>query len=185
MRVMAQVESQDVLDKLLEEENLKRLEKMIDALPSLEKVTAFLTNLDKSGKLDDLLALSYQAADLGSAVVKGELIDALIQFSMDQLPKIQAVWPLLEKLTSDEVLTNLQKLNVDSLIRLLNVLTQLQETGIVDRLTSALEEWAKNAPNMKSESLLKIMTSLNDPDVKYAMTVMIDLLKRIGKAMKG
>ncbi|PVU73206.1 hypothetical protein DDW10_02355, partial [Sulfolobales archaeon SCGC AB-777_J03] len=88
------------LDKLLSEDNLSRLAKMAEALPALEKLSNLLTQLDKSGKLDNLLNLMQQGLDLLDAVQRAELVDAVIEFSMDQLPKVQAVWPLLEKLTS-------------------------------------------------------------------------------------
>jgi len=196
------------LDKLLSEDNLSRLAKMAEALPALEKLSNLLTQLDKSGKLDNLLNLMQQGLDLLDAVQRAELVDAIIEFSMDQLPKVQAVWPLLEKLTSEDVLTRLQKLDVDGMVRMLDSLVKLQESGAMQKLVElanvmadkdlvealstmitktapALKEWAKELPQTKPQGLVGITMSLNDPDVKFAMTAMISLLKKIGKALRS
>ncbi len=117
------------LDKLLSEDNLSRLAKMAEALPALEKLSNLLTQLEKSGKLDNLLNLMQQGLDLLDAVQRAELVDAIIEFSMDQLPKVQAVWPLLEKLTSERALNLIQRLDLDSLLtateRLLPIMNKL------------------------------------------------------------
>jgi len=196
------------LDKLLSEDNLSRLAKMVEALPALEKLSNLLTQLDKSGKLDNLLNLMQQGLDLLDAVQRAELVDAIIEFSMDQLPKVQAVWPLLEKLTSEDVLTRLQKLDVDGMVRMLDSLVKLQESGAMQKLVElanvmadkdlvealstmitktapALKEWAKELPQTKPQGLMGITMSLNDPDVKFAMTAMISLLKKIGRALRS
>jgi len=196
------------LDKLLSEDNLSRLAKMAEALPALEKLSNLLTQLEKSGKLDNLLNLMQQGLDLLDAVQRAELVDAVIEFSMDQLPKVQAVWPLLEKLTSEDVLTRLQKLDVDGMVRMLDSLVRLQESGAMQKLVElanvmadkdlvealstminktapALKEWAKELPQTKPQGLMGITMSLNDPDVKFAMTAMISLLKKIGKALRS
>ncbi|MCQ4366350.1 MAG: DUF1641 domain-containing protein [Sulfolobales archaeon] len=196
------------LDKLLSEDNLSRLAKMVEALPALEKLSNLLTQLDKSGKLDSLLNLMQQGLDLLDAVQRAELVDAVIEFSMDQLPKVQAVWPLLEKLTSEDVLTRLQKLDVDGMVRMLDSLVKLQESGAMQKLVElanvmadkdlvealstmitktapALKEWAKELPQTKPQGLVGITMSLNDPDVKFAMTAMISLLKKIGRALRS
>jgi len=196
------------LDKLLSEDNLSRLARMAEALPALEKLSNLLTNLEKSGKLDNLLNLMQQGLDLLDAVQRAELVDAIIEFSMDQLPKVQAVWPLLEKLTSEDVLTRLQKLDVDGMVRMLDSLVKLQESGAMEKLVElanvmadkdlvealstmitktapALKEWAKELPQTKPQGLVGITMSLNDPDVKFAMTAMISLLKKIGRALRS
>jgi uncharacterized protein YjgD (DUF1641 family) len=196
------------LDKLLSEDNLSRLAKMAEALPALEKLSNLLTQLDKSGKLDNLLNLMQQGLDLLDAVQRAELVDAIIEFSMDQLPKVQAVWPLLEKLTSEDVLTRLQKLDVDGMVRMLDSLVKLQESGAMQKLVElanvmadkdlvealstmitktapALKEWAKELPQTKPQGLVGITMSLNDPDVKFAMAAMISLLKKIGRALRS
>jgi uncharacterized protein YjgD (DUF1641 family) len=196
------------LDKLLSEDNLSRLAKMAEALPALEKLSNLLTQLEKSGKLDNLLNLMQQGLDLLDAVQRAELVDAIIEFSMDQLPKVQAVWPLLEKLTSEDVLTRLQKLDVDGMVRMLDSLVKLQESGAMQKLVElanvmadkdlvealstmitktapALKEWAKELPQTKPQGLMGITMSLNDPDVKFAMTAMISLLKKIGRALRS
>jgi len=181
---------------------------MAEALPALEKLSNLLTQLDKSGKLDNLLNLMQQGLDLLDAVQRAELVDAVIEFSMDQLPKVQAVWPLLEKLTSEDVLTRLQKLDVDGMVRMLDSLVKLQESGAMQKLVElanvmadkdlvealstmitktapALKEWAKELPQTKPQGLVGITMSLNDPDVKFAMTAMISLLKKIGRALRS
>jgi len=196
------------LDKLLSEDNLSRLAKMAEALPALEKLSNLLTQLEKSGKLDNLLNLIQQGLDLLDAIQRAELVDAIIEFSMDQLPKVQAVWPLLEKLTSEDMLTRLQKLDVDGMVRMLDSLVKLQESGAMEKLVEladvmadkdlvealstmitktapALKEWAKELPQMKPQGLVGITMSLNDPDVKFAMTAMISLLKKIGRALRS
>jgi uncharacterized protein YjgD (DUF1641 family) len=196
------------LDKLLSEDNLSRLAKMAEALPALEKLSNLLTQLEKSGKLDNLLNLMQQGLDLLDAVQRAELMDAIIEFSMDQLPKVQAVWPLLEKLTSEDVLTRLQKLDVDGMVRMLDSLVKLQESGAMEKLVElanvmadkdlvealstmvtktapALKEWAMELPQTKPQGLVGITMSLNDPDVKFAMTAMISLLKKIGRALRS
>jgi len=199
---------EDPLERILTEDNLSRLAKMVEALPALEKLSNLLTQLDKSGKLDNLLNLMQQGLDLLDAVQRAELVDAIIEFSMDQLPKVQAVWPLLEKLTSEDVLTRLQKLDVDGMVRMLDSLVKLQESGAMQKLVElanvmadkdlvealstmitktapALKEWAKELPQTKPQGLMGITMSLNDPDVKFAMTAMISLLKKIGRALRS
>ena len=199
---------EDPLERILTEENLSRLAKMAEALPALEKLSNLLTQLEKSGKLDNLLNLMQQGLDLLDAVQRAELVDAIIELSMDQLPKVQAVWPLLEKLTSEDVLTRLQKLDVDGMVRMLDSLVKLQESGAMQKLVElanvmadkdlvealstmitktapALKEWAKELPQTKPQGLMGITMSLNDPDVKFAMTAMISLLKKIGRALRS
>jgi len=199
---------EDPLERILTEDILSRLAKMVEALPALEKLSNLLTQLDKSGKLDNLLNLMQQGLDLLDAVQRAELVDAIIEFSMDQLPKVQAVWPLLEKLTSEDVLTRLQKLDVEGMVRMLDSLVKLQESGAMQKLVElanvmadkdlvealstmitktapALKEWAKELPQTKPQGLVGITMSLNDPDVKFAMTAMISLLKKIGRALRS
>jgi Protein of unknown function (DUF1641). len=196
------------LDKLLSEDSLSRLARMAEALPALEKLSDLLAHLERSGRLDNLLNLMQQGLDLLDAVQRAELVDAIIEFSMDQLPKVQAVWPLLEKLTSEDVLTRLQKLDVDGMVRMLDSLVKLQESGAMEKLVElanvmadkdlvealstmitktapALKEWAKELPQTKPQGLVGITMSLNDPDVKFAMTAMISLLKKIGRALRS
>jgi Protein of unknown function (DUF1641). len=196
------------LDKLLSEDSLSRLARMAEALPALEKLSDLLAHLERSGRLDNLLNLMQQGLDLLDAVQRAELVDAIIEFSMDQLPKVQAVWPLLEKLTSEDVLTRLQKLDVDGMVRMLDSLVKLQESGAMEKLVElanvmadkdlvealstmitktapALKEWAKELPQTKPQGLVGITMSLNDPDVKFAMTAMISLLKKIGSALRS
>jgi Protein of unknown function (DUF1641). len=56
---------------------------------------------------------------------------------------------------------------------------------MITKTAPALKEWAKELPQTKPQGLVGITMSLNDPDVKFAMTAMISLLKKIGKALRS
>ncbi|NON61120.1 hypothetical protein HLB03_00065, partial [Acidianus sp. DSM 29099] len=113
------------------EKTLKILEGVdLDALlstaekmtPVLNRMATTLDEMQKKGQIDQLMNLMVQGIDLLDAVQKADLINAIISFGMDQLPKIQALWPLLEKLTSDKTLNIIQKIDIDNTLNALDAL---------------------------------------------------------------
>jgi uncharacterized protein YjgD (DUF1641 family) len=180
---------QDPLERILTEENLSRLAKMTEALPALEKLSNLLTHLEKSGKLDNLLNLIQQGLDLLDAIQRAELIDAIIEFSMDQLPKVQAVWPLLEKLTSERALNLIQRLDLDSLLtateRLLPVMNKLTsestlkliESIDLDSLLSAANSMTPLLKKLTNPETVKTLSSIDVDSMLKLMNKMIEMQK--------
>jgi len=181
---------EDPLEKLTNPENIQKLSKLIDALPALEKVTTKLTEMDKQGQLDLMMGLLDQAVSIVDAVQKADLINALISFGMDQITKIQALWPMVEKLTSDKALSLLQSLDVDTLltvaersIPLLQKLTgektlKLLETIDIDSTLNALIALSPVIKQLTSEKTVKLLTQVD-------FTSMLSLLERMAELQKA
>jgi len=180
---------EDPLERILTEDNLSRLAKMVEALPALEKLSNLLTQLDKSSKLDNLLNLMQQGLDLLDAVQRAELVDAIIEFSMDQLPKVQAVWPLLEKLTSERALNLIQRLDLDSLLsateRLLPIMNKLTNESTLkllesidfDSLLSAADSMTPLLKKLTSPETVKTLTSIDVDSMLKLMNKMLEMQK--------
>jgi uncharacterized protein YjgD (DUF1641 family) len=164
---------EDPLEKLTNPENIQKLSKLIDALPALEKVTTKLTEMDKQGQLDLMMGLLDQTVSIVDAVQKADLINALISFGMDQITKIQALWPMVEKLTSDKALSLLQSLDVDALLDATEKLMPLMQKMTsdkalkvlqsldVDSLLDATEKLLPLVQKMTSEKALKVLQSMD------------------------
>ncbi|MGC9105859.1 MAG: DUF1641 domain-containing protein [Thermoprotei archaeon] len=179
----------DPLEKLLTEDNLNRLGKLIDALPAVEKLVNVVIDLDKSGKLDNLVNLMQQGLDLLDAVQRAQLVDVLIEFSMDQITKVQAIWPVLEKLTSDRALNLIQQLDIDSLLTatekmlpLLNKLTsdktlKLLESMDIDSMINAMNAMTPMLKKLTSPEAVSLLSSIDVDSMLKLMNKMLELQK--------
>jgi uncharacterized protein YjgD (DUF1641 family) len=163
----------DPLETLLKPENLQKINKLVDALPTIEKLTDKLEDLDKKGELDFMLNLTDQAISIADAIQKADLMNTIIAFGMDQLPKIQAMWPLIEKLTSDRALNIIQQIDIDSTLTALEKLTPVMQRMTSEKALKILENIdydtlldyaSKLTPllsKLTSEKTLKIIESLD------------------------
>ncbi|WP_236748971.1 DUF1641 domain-containing protein [Acidianus manzaensis] len=143
-------QKEDALDELIKPENLEKLSKLADALPTVEKLMSKLQEMDSKGELDYILNLTDQVISILDLVQKTDLMNSMIAFGMDQLPKIQALWPMIEKLTSDRAVNLLEKLDLDSTLQALEALSP-----IMDKLTS--ERAIKLLQQLDIEGLLNVM----------------------------
>jgi len=175
----------DPLEKLTDPQNIQRLSKLIDSLPALEKLADKMTEMDKKGELDQLLALADQAMSILDAVQKADLINALISFGMDQVTKIQALWPLVEKLTSDKALGIIQSLDVDSLLTATEKLTPMLQKLTSDKALKVIESLDVDSLLTATEKMLPLLNKLTtDKAIKVVESLDIDnLLDTIEKMM--
>ncbi|BCU66800.1 hypothetical protein HS7_02370 [Sulfolobales archaeon HS-7] len=162
----------DPIGKLLEPSNLKVLDKIVNELPALDKVLEWINQMQRDGTLDSALNFMSQALSLLDAVQKSDLVNALISFGMDQLPKIQAVWPLLEKLGSEKTLNLMQQMDWDSLFSAMESLmpifqkmtgeraVKLLNSMDWDSLLTALETSTPLLKELSSDKMLKAMEQL-------------------------
>jgi len=168
---------EDPLEKLTNPENIQKLSKLIDALPALEKVTTKLTEMDKQGQLDLMMGLLDQAVSIVDAVQKADLINALISFGMDQITKIQALWPMVEKLTSDKALSLLQSLDVDTLLDATEKLLPLMQKMTSDKALKILQSLDVDSLLDATEKLLPLMQKMTSEKALKALQSMdIDAL---------
>ncbi|EHP68248.1 Protein of unknown function (DUF1641) [Metallosphaera yellowstonensis MK1] len=144
---------QDPLEILLKEENLQKITKLLDVLPTVEKITEKLSEMDRRGELDFMLDMLGQVVSIADAVQKADLMNTLVSFGMDQISKVQAIWPLMEKLTSDRVINIIQQLDIDSTLTALEKLTP-----ILNKLTS--EKALKVLQSIDYDSMLEYISSL-------------------------
>jgi uncharacterized protein YjgD (DUF1641 family) len=168
---------EDPLEKLTNPENIQRLSKLLDALPALEKVTTKLTEMDKQGQLDLMMGLLDQTVSIVDAVQKADLINALISFGMDQVTKIQALWPIVEKLTSDKALSLLQSLDVDALLDATEKLMPLMQKMTSDKALKILQSLDVDSLLDATEKLLPLMQKItSEKALKVLQSMDIDAL---------
>lgn len=172
----SQVEQQ-LLDTLIKPENLKTLAKILDALPSIEKLMEKLNELDRKGQLDTLLKGLNELVFIVDLLENGDLVQALVNFGMDQLNTVQALWPLLEKL---------QKMQESGVLeKLYNILDLLSDPKIVDKLNVIVSAVAKTATSeVKPASYTSVLTALRDKDIALALGFLLTLAKEMGKGLK-
>jgi uncharacterized protein YjgD (DUF1641 family) len=168
---------EDPLEKLLIPENLKKLGKILDSLSGVEKLMSRLSEMEKMGDLDTLMNLMSQLAALVDAAQKADLLGSLITFGVEQLSKVQAVWPLIQKLTDERTLTALQGVDVEGLIKGLNslspVLQKLSTEGAIRAMSSLDVEGLVNSlwaiqpllSKISDERVRKAFESLNQDQV--------------------
>jgi len=154
---------EDPLEKLTAPENIKRITKIIDALPTIEKVTDKVVEMDKKGQIDMLMGMLDQAMGLIDAVQKADLLNAIISFGMDQVTKIQAIWPIIEKLTSDKALGLLQSLDVDALLSVAEKSVPLLQKLTSDKTMKLLESIDIDATLDALIALSPVMKQLVSP----------------------
>ena len=182
----------DPLEKLTEPQNIQRLSKLVDSLPIIEKLVDKMNEMDQKGELDQLLSLADQAMSIVDAIQKADLINALISFGMDQVTKIQAIWPLVEKLTSDRALSLLQSLDVDGLLNatekllpILNKLTSDRALKVlqsldVDSLLTSMEKLTPVLQKLTSDKAIKLIESLDIDNLLDTTEKMMPLLNKLG-----
>ncbi|MFP3261073.1 MAG: DUF1641 domain-containing protein [Sulfolobus sp.] len=178
---MAQ-EIEDPLEKLTAPENIKRIAKIIDALPTVEKVTDKVVEMDKKGQIDMLMGMLDQAMGLIDAVQKADLLNAIISFGLDQLTKIQAIWPIIEKLTSDKALGLLQSLDVDALLSVAEKSVPLLQKLTSDKIMKLLESIDIDATLDALIALSPVMKKLtSDKAIKLLQSLDIDSLLSVAE----
>lgn len=179
-----------VLDELLKPENLERMARLANSLPTVEKLLGKLQEMDQKGELDFLLNLVDQVTSILDLVQKTDLLNSLIAFGMDQLPKIQAIWPIIEKLTSERAISLIQQIDLDSTLKVLETMTPLFEKLTSDRAIKLLQQ-------LDIEGLLKVMEAsmpilnklTNENTVKLLSQIDIDpvlkAMEKIGDLQKS
>lgn len=180
---------QDPLEALLKPENIEKIGKLAEALPAIEKLTTKIADMDKKGQLDFLLNLLDQTVSILDAVQKADLVNALINFGMDQLPKIQAIWPLLEKLSSERTLNILQKFDIDATLNALEAMTPIMQKLTSERtikliqqldiesLLNALEASLPLFKKLTDEKVVKTFTQLDIDSIVSMMNKLAELQK--------
>ncbi|MEM2663422.1 MAG: hypothetical protein QW665_09200, partial [Metallosphaera sp.] len=186
---------QDPLEILLKEENLQKVTKLMDVLPTFEKVAEKLSEMDKKGELDFMLDMLGQVVSIADAMQKADLMNTLVSFGMDQIGKVQALWPLLEKMTSDRVINIIQQLDIDStlgalekLAPVLNKLTSDKAIKVLQSIDydSLLEYMGSLTPllsKLTSEKTLKIIQSLDMDALLSAAETMTPTLTKLANMM--
>ena len=172
----------DPLEKLTEPQNIQRLSKLVDSLPTIEKLVDVMTEMDKKGELDQILSFADQALDIVDAIQKSDLITTLVSFGMDQLTKIQALWPLIEKLTSERVLGIIQSLDVDSLIaateKLLPILNKLTSDKTIKVIESLDIDNLLNTTEKMMPLLNKLAVITADMQEKGQIDTLLNLIQQ-------
>jgi len=181
----------DPLEKLTEPENIQRLSKLIDSLPTIEKLIDKMNEMDKKGEIDQLFSLIDQAFLIIDAVQKADLISTLISFGMDQIAKLQAIWPLIEKLTSDRAISVLQSLDVDGLLNttekllpILNKLTsdkalKILQTLDVDAILTATEKLTPILQKLTSDKAISLLEQIDLNSLLNSLNALTPTLKQI------
>ncbi|ARM76659.1 DUF1641 domain-containing protein [Acidianus manzaensis] len=161
---------QDPLEVLLKPENLDKLTKLADALPTIEKLTEKIVDMDKKGQVDFMLNLLDQTMSILDAVQKADLVNTLISFGMDQLPKIQAVWPIIEKLTSDRTLNLLQKIDLDATFNALEAMTPVLQKMTSDKAIKLMQQLDIESLLNTMEASMPLLKKLTDEKVVKTFT---------------
>lgn len=165
MYMAEQVIEQDPLEALLKPENLEKISKLANALPTVEKLMEKIGDMDKKGQLDFLFSLLDQTVSILDAVQKADLINALINFGMDQLPKIQALWPLLEKLSSDRTLNLLQKWDLDATFNAIEAMTPIMQKLTSDKAIKLIQQLDVESLLNTLEASMPLLKKLTDEKV--------------------
>ncbi|MEM0092276.1 MAG: hypothetical protein QXG62_06755, partial [Saccharolobus sp.] len=174
----------DPLEELLKPENLNRLSKIVDALPAIEKMTGKLAEMDKRGQVDFILSMLDQTISIIDAVQKADLINTLISFGMDQLPKIQAIWPIIEKLTSEKAVNLLTQFDIDSILVALEKLTPVMKKLTSEKAIKILEQIDYDSLIDSTSRLTPILSKLtSDKTIKILESVDIDSLLNVTAKM--
>ncbi|AWR98328.1 DUF1641 domain-containing protein [Acidianus sulfidivorans JP7] len=161
---------QDPLEVLLKPENLDRLTKLADALPTIQKLTEKIVDMDKKGQVDFMLNLLDQTMSILDVVQKTDLVNTLITFGMDQLPKIQALWPMIEKLTSDRTLNLLQKIDLDATFNALEALTPMLQKMTSDKAIKLIQQLDVEGLLNAMEASMPLLKKLTDEKVVKTLT---------------
>ncbi|WP_162569050.1 DUF1641 domain-containing protein [Acidianus sulfidivorans] len=182
-------QKEDALDELVKPENLEKLSKLTESLPTIEKLMTKLQEMDSKGELDFLLNLTDQVISILDLVQKTDLMNSAIAFAMDQLPKIQAIWPMIEKLTSDRAVNILEKINLDSTLEALEALSPIMDKLTSDRAVKLLQqldiegllnfvEYSMPILNkLTNEKTVKLLSQIDMDPLLTAMEKMAELQK--------
>ncbi|WOE51715.1 hypothetical protein RQ359_001041 [Sulfuracidifex metallicus DSM 6482 = JCM 9184] len=167
----------DPLEILSNQETIESLSKLLEGMPSLVKVTSKLSEMDKKGELDVLMGILDQSASILDAVQKADLINTLITFSMDQIGKVQALWPLLEKMTSERALSLLQSMDIDGLLTAAEKMTPLLQKMTSDKALKLLDGMDIDGLLNATEKLMPIMQKMtNERALKALQSIDYDTL---------
>ncbi|WP_338602033.1 DUF1641 domain-containing protein [Sulfolobus tengchongensis] len=174
----------DPLEELLKPENLNKLSKIVDALPAIEKVTNKIVEMDKKGQVDFVLSLFDQTISILDAVQKADLINTIISFGMDQLPKIQALWPIIEKLTSERSIELLTQIDIDSSLVALEKLTPVIKKLTSEKALKILDQIDYDSLINSTSRLVPILSKFADEKtVKIIESLDIDTLLNVASKM--
>ncbi|MCI2414796.1 MAG: DUF1641 domain-containing protein [Candidatus Aramenus sp.] len=181
---------EDPLEVLLKPENLQKINKFVQALPTVEKLVDKMEELDKKGQLDLVMNLTDQVLSIVDAVQKADLINSLIAFGMDQLPKVQAVWPLLEKLTSERALNLIQQMDVDAMLSALEKLTPVMQKLTSERALNLIQQMDVEGLLGAMETAMPLLKKLTDEKtVKTLMQMdidsMIGMMQKLAELQKS
>ncbi|TRM73085.1 hypothetical protein DJ528_12335, partial [Sulfolobus sp. B5] len=122
------------------------------------------------------------------AVQKADLINAIISFGMDQLPKIQAIWPIVEKLTSEKSMELLSQFDIDSMLMTLEKtmpvmkkLTSEKALKILDQLDidSLIDSTSRLVPVLSKLANEKTVKAIESLDIDS----LIELLSKMGPSL--
>ncbi len=152
----------DPLEVLSDEQISKSITELLEGMPSLVKLTSKISEMDKKGQLDVLMSLLDQSASIIDAVQKADLINTLITFSMDQIGKVQALWPLMEKMTSERALAILQGMDIDALLTAAEKMTPLLQKFTSDKAMKLLEGMDWDSLLNATEKLMPVMQKMTD-----------------------
>lgn len=176
----------DPIGKLLEPSNLKVLDKIVNELPALDKVLEWINQMQRDGTLDSALNFMSQALSLLDAVQKSDLVNALISFGMDQLPKIQAVWPLLEKLGSEKTLNLMQQMDWDSLFSAMESLMPIFQKMTGERAVKLLNSMDWDSLLGGLEAITPLMKQMmSDRTTKIMSSIDVDSLLTLAEKLSG
>ncbi|BBG26257.1 DUF1641 domain-containing protein [Sulfuracidifex tepidarius] len=152
----------DPLEVLSNQETIESLSKLLEGIPSLVKLTSKISEMDKKGELDVLMTILDQSASILDAVQKADLINTLITFSMDQIGKVQALWPLLEKMTSERALSLLQSMDIDGLLTAAEKMTPVLQKMTSDKALKLMEGMNWDSLLDATEKLMPVMQKITD-----------------------
>jgi uncharacterized protein YjgD (DUF1641 family) len=174
----------DPLEELLKPENLSKLSKIVEAFPTIEKITDKVVEMDKKGQIDFMLSLVDQTISLLDAVQKADLVNAIISFGMDQLPKIQAIWPIIEKLTSERAMTLLSQFDIDAILSATEKLTPIMNKLTSEKALKILDQIDFDSLIDSTSRLVPILSKLaNEKTVKAVESLDIDTLLDVALKM--
>ncbi|AAY79554.1 DUF1641 domain-containing protein [Sulfolobus acidocaldarius] len=173
---------EDPLEKLVSPENMQRISKLVDSLSTIEKLTEKLNEMDRKGQLDTMLNMLDQAVEVVDAVQKADLINALMSFGMDQIAKIQAIWPVIEKLTSERALTFYQTLDVDNLLNVLEKYLPLVQKLTNDKTIKTIESLNLDSLMDSVQKLAPVLNKtaslVDEMEKKGQLDAMINLIQQ-------
>ncbi|MGC9209198.1 MAG: DUF1641 domain-containing protein [Nitrososphaeria archaeon] len=135
-------EKRNIVEKLSSPENAERIEKLIEALPTIEHAVTLLQELDRIGALDTLFSLACAAANtknmLSDEIVSGAA--SLISTAIELLAKIGSpeVQRVLSVITDHSVELSQSMVNAERVKGLIGLIKALRDPEVQQGLGSLL-----------------------------------------------